>query len=161
MFSRLGVLIVFLCLKVEFRIDLVPEATSVAKSRYRLAPLEMQELFEQLPELQDKSFIRPGHFPSHVLWVEIGESSLPRLELVQETIDNVVLIKQKLKAARDRPKELCCLHVPLDEIKVDKTLCFVEEPVENSDREVKSGYAAMRTLLWAGKVASSKISCES
>ncbi|GJU97392.1 putative reverse transcriptase domain-containing protein [Tanacetum coccineum] len=30
------------------------------------------------------------------------------------------------------------LHVPLDEIKVDKTLRFVEEPVENSDREVKS-----------------------
>ncbi|GKA50323.1 hypothetical protein Tco_0743396 [Tanacetum coccineum] len=29
------------------------------------------------------------------------------------------------------------LHVPLDEIKVDKTLRFVEEPVENSDREVK------------------------
>ncbi|GJX61050.1 ribonuclease H-like domain-containing protein [Tanacetum coccineum] len=29
------------------------------------------------------------------------------------------------------------LHVPLDEIKVDKTFCFVEEPVENSDREVK------------------------
>ncbi|GJW00146.1 hypothetical protein Tco_1555397 [Tanacetum coccineum] len=28
------------------------------------------------------------------------------------------------------------LHVPLDEIKVDKTLCFVEEPVENSDCEV-------------------------
>ncbi|GJS69959.1 putative reverse transcriptase domain-containing protein [Tanacetum coccineum] len=29
-------------------------------------------------------------------------------------------------------------HVPLDEIKVDKTLCFVEEPVEIIDREVKS-----------------------
>ncbi|GKB23392.1 hypothetical protein Tco_0862793 [Tanacetum coccineum] len=29
------------------------------------------------------------------------------------------------------------LHVPLDEIKVDKTLRFVEEPIENSDREVK------------------------
>ncbi|GJZ61210.1 hypothetical protein Tco_0617347 [Tanacetum coccineum] len=29
------------------------------------------------------------------------------------------------------------LHVSLDEIKVDKTLRFVEEPVENSDREVK------------------------
>ncbi|GJS19411.1 RNA-directed DNA polymerase, eukaryota, reverse transcriptase zinc-binding domain protein [Tanacetum coccineum] len=29
------------------------------------------------------------------------------------------------------------LHVPLDEIKVDKTLCFVEEPVEIMDREVK------------------------
>ncbi|GKA39138.1 hypothetical protein Tco_0731689, partial [Tanacetum coccineum] len=30
------------------------------------------------------------------------------------------------------------LHVPLDKIKVDKTLHFVEEPVEIIDREVKS-----------------------
>ncbi|GKD72461.1 hypothetical protein Tco_1330743 [Tanacetum coccineum] len=29
------------------------------------------------------------------------------------------------------------LHVPLDEIKVDKTLCFVQEPVEIMDREIK------------------------
>ncbi|GJY86847.1 putative reverse transcriptase domain-containing protein [Tanacetum coccineum] len=154
---------------------------------------------------------------SPVLWAEIGESSLFRPELVQETTDKVVLIKEKPKAARERqksyvdnrrkplefeegdqvllkvspwkgvvrfgkkgklalryvgpfeilerigpvayrlrlPKELsgvhdtfhvsnlkkcladASLHVPLDEIKVDKTLRFVEEPVENSDREVK------------------------
>ncbi|GJZ85978.1 hypothetical protein Tco_0657588 [Tanacetum coccineum] len=30
------------------------------------------------------------------------------------------------------------LHVSLNEIKIDKTLCFVEEPVEIMDREVKS-----------------------
>nr|GEV06875.1 putative reverse transcriptase domain-containing protein [Tanacetum cinerariifolium] len=30
------------------------------------------------------------------------------------------------------------MHVPLDEIKIDKTLCFVEEPVEIMDHEVKS-----------------------
>ncbi|GKC78664.1 hypothetical protein Tco_1129438 [Tanacetum coccineum] len=30
------------------------------------------------------------------------------------------------------------LHVSLDEIKVDKTLCFVEEPVEIMDCEIKS-----------------------
>ncbi|GKE60230.1 hypothetical protein Tco_1510597, partial [Tanacetum coccineum] len=30
------------------------------------------------------------------------------------------------------------LHVPLDEIKVDKTLRFVEEPVEIIDCEIKS-----------------------
>ncbi|GJU29942.1 putative reverse transcriptase domain-containing protein [Tanacetum coccineum] len=97
-------------------------------------------------------------------------------ELVQETTDKVVLIKEKLKAARDRqksytnnrhkpleyklrlrlPEELSsvhdtfhvsnlkkCLadanmHVLLDEIKIDKTLRFVEEPVEILDREVKS-----------------------
>ncbi|GJZ88583.1 putative reverse transcriptase domain-containing protein [Tanacetum coccineum] len=155
---------------------------------------------------------------SPVLWAEIGESSLIGPELVQETTDKVVLIKEKLKAARDRqksyadnrrkplefevgdrvmlkvspwkgvirfgkkgklapryvgpfeilervgpvayrlrlPEELsgvhdtfhvsnlkkcladASLHVPLDEIKVDKTLRFVEEPVEIMDREIKS-----------------------
>ncbi|GJX95038.1 hypothetical protein Tco_0349624 [Tanacetum coccineum] len=35
-------------LQVEFRIDLVPGATMVAKSPYRLAPSKMQELSEQL-----------------------------------------------------------------------------------------------------------------
>ncbi|GKA40385.1 putative reverse transcriptase domain-containing protein [Tanacetum coccineum] len=29
------------------------------------------------------------------------------------------------------------LHVPLDEMRVDKTLCFFEEPVEIMDREIK------------------------
>ncbi|GJR29554.1 putative reverse transcriptase domain-containing protein [Tanacetum coccineum] len=42
--------------QVEFRIDLIPGATPVAKSPYRLAPSEMQELSEQLQELQDKGF---------------------------------------------------------------------------------------------------------
>ncbi|GJV37780.1 putative reverse transcriptase domain-containing protein [Tanacetum coccineum] len=155
---------------------------------------------------------------SPVLWAEIRESSLIGPELVQETTDKVVLIKEKLKAARDRqksfadnrrkplefevrdqvllkvspwkgvmrfekkgklalryvgpfeilerigpvayrlrlPKELSEVHdtfhvsnlkkcladanlyVPLDEIKIDKTLHFVEEPVEFIDREVKT-----------------------
>ncbi|GJT29560.1 hypothetical protein Tco_0909835 [Tanacetum coccineum] len=43
--------------QVEFHIDLVPGATLVAKSPYLLAPLEMQELSEQLQELEDKGFI--------------------------------------------------------------------------------------------------------
>ncbi|GJS65150.1 putative reverse transcriptase domain-containing protein [Tanacetum coccineum] len=130
---------------------------------------------------------------SPILWADIGESSLTRLELVQETTDKVVLIKEKPKAARDRQKSyvdyrrkplefevgdcvllkvtpwkgvvcfgkkgklarryvgpfeilerigLKCLadaslHVPLEEIKVDKTLHFVEEPVEIMDREIR------------------------
>ncbi|GKA06017.1 reverse transcriptase domain-containing protein [Tanacetum coccineum] len=127
---------------------------------------------------------------SPILWAEIGESSLIGPELVQETTKKVVLITEKLKAARDcqksyadnrrklaprylgpfeilerigpvayrlrLPKELSkvrdtfhvsilkkCLadanlHVPLDEFKVDKTLHFVEKPVEIMDREVKT-----------------------
>ncbi|GKB94559.1 putative reverse transcriptase domain-containing protein [Tanacetum coccineum] len=39
-----------------------------------------------------------------VLWAKIGESSLIGPELVQEITDKVVLIKEKLKAARDRQK---------------------------------------------------------
>nr|GEW84095.1 putative reverse transcriptase domain-containing protein [Tanacetum cinerariifolium] len=154
---------------------------------------------------------------SPVLWAEIGESSLIGPELVSKTTDKVVLIKEKLKAARDRhksyadnkskplqfevvdhvllkvspwkgvihfekrgklapryvgpfkilertdpvayrlrlPKELssvydifhvsnlkkclanASLHVPLDKIKINKTLCILEEPVEIMDNEVR------------------------
>nr|GEX24007.1 putative reverse transcriptase domain-containing protein [Tanacetum cinerariifolium] len=45
--------------QVEFQIDLVPGAALVARSPYRLAPAEMQELSTQLQELSDKGFIRP------------------------------------------------------------------------------------------------------
>ncbi|XP_022033024.1 uncharacterized protein LOC110934143 [Helianthus annuus] len=45
---------------VDFRIDLVPGATPVARAPYRLAPSEMQELSSQLQEFLDKGFIRPS-----------------------------------------------------------------------------------------------------
>ncbi|GJY54184.1 putative reverse transcriptase domain-containing protein [Tanacetum coccineum] len=159
---------------------------------------------------------------SPVLWAEIGECSLIGPELVQETTDKIVVIKEKLKAVRARQKSYAnnrrkplefevgyhvvlkvsawkgvvrfgkkgklapryvgpfeilkrigpvayrlrlseelsgvhdtfyvsnlknrscsilvdaSLHVPLDEIKVDKTLYFVEEPVKIMDCEIKS-----------------------
>ncbi|GJU94785.1 hypothetical protein Tco_1319541 [Tanacetum coccineum] len=167
---------------------------------------------------------------SHVLWAEIGETSLTGLELVQETTGKVVLVKENPKAARDHqksdvdyrrkplefkvrdrvllkvtpwksvvyfgkkgklvpryvgpfeileriglvayrlrlPEEVnsmhdtfhvlnlkkCLadanLHVPLDEIKVDKTLCFVEEPVEIMDREIKKLKRRKITLVKVG-----------
>ncbi|GJR49811.1 putative reverse transcriptase domain-containing protein [Tanacetum coccineum] len=48
--------------QVEFHIDLIPRATPIEKSPYRLAPSEMQELSEQLQELQDKRIL---FVPSH------------------------------------------------------------------------------------------------
>ncbi|GJX37026.1 putative nucleotidyltransferase, ribonuclease H [Tanacetum coccineum] len=64
--------------QVEFRIDLVPGATPVAKSLYRLAPSEMQELFAQLQELQDKGFIRSSHssWGAPVLFVKKKDGAL-------------------------------------------------------------------------------------
>ncbi|GJW40353.1 hypothetical protein Tco_0066198 [Tanacetum coccineum] len=164
---------------------------------------------------------------SPVLWAKIRESSLIGPELVQEMTDKVVLIKQKLKAARDHqksyadnrrklmefevgdrvmlkvspwkgvirfgkkgklapryvgpfkilerigpvayrlilPEELSgvhdtlhvsnlkkclvddSLHVPLGDIMVDKTLRFVEEPMEIMNREVKSLYHSKIALV--------------
>ncbi|GJU82898.1 reverse transcriptase domain-containing protein, partial [Tanacetum coccineum] len=64
--------------QVEFRIDLVPGATPIAKSPYRLAPSEMQELVGQLQELQDKGFIRSSHslWGAPVLFVKKKDGSL-------------------------------------------------------------------------------------
>ncbi|GJY03961.1 putative reverse transcriptase domain-containing protein [Tanacetum coccineum] len=40
--------------EIEFRIELIPGAMPIAKSPYRLAPSELEELSGQLKELQDK-----------------------------------------------------------------------------------------------------------
>ncbi|GJW20670.1 putative reverse transcriptase domain-containing protein [Tanacetum coccineum] len=56
------------------------------------------------------SSIRCAHFKalygrkcrSPVLWAEIGDRGLIRPELVQETTDKVVVIRDRFKAARDR-----------------------------------------------------------
>ncbi|GKC07053.1 putative reverse transcriptase domain-containing protein [Tanacetum coccineum] len=45
-------------MRLEFRIDLIPGASPVVRSPYRLAPSEMLELSNQLKELQEKGFIR-------------------------------------------------------------------------------------------------------
>nr|GFA31561.1 putative reverse transcriptase domain-containing protein [Tanacetum cinerariifolium] len=129
-----------------------------------------------------------------IAWTEVGEGKLLGPEIVQETTDKIVQIKERLKVARDRlksyankcrrplefivgdkvllkvsprkvvvrfayrlrlPQELVgvhdtfyvsnlkkCLadvnlHIPLDEVKVDDKLHFVEEPIEILDRGVK------------------------
>ncbi|GKC20764.1 putative reverse transcriptase domain-containing protein, partial [Tanacetum coccineum] len=64
--------------QVEFRTDLIPGAMPVAKSPYRLAPSEMQELSAQLQELQDKGFIQLSHSPrgAPVLFVKNKDGAL-------------------------------------------------------------------------------------
>ncbi|GJW07331.1 hypothetical protein Tco_1569754 [Tanacetum coccineum] len=46
--------------EIKLWIELTPGATPVAKSPYRLAPSELEELSGQLKELQNKGFIRPS-----------------------------------------------------------------------------------------------------
>ncbi|GJT63943.1 putative reverse transcriptase domain-containing protein [Tanacetum coccineum] len=58
--------------EIEFRIELIPRAVPIAKSPYRLAPSELEELSRKLKELQDKGFIRPSTSPwgASVLFVK-------------------------------------------------------------------------------------------
>nr|GEY86657.1 retrotransposon protein, putative, Ty3-gypsy subclass [Tanacetum cinerariifolium] len=66
-----------LVVKVEFEIELVLGAASVARAPYLLAPSKMEELAKQLQELSDKGFIRPSSLPwgAPVLFVEKKDGS--------------------------------------------------------------------------------------
>ncbi|GKF97390.1 hypothetical protein Tco_0293211, partial [Tanacetum coccineum] len=63
--------------QVEFQIELIPGAAPVARTPYRLAPSEMQELSNQLQELTDRGFIRPSTSPwgAPVLFVKKKDES--------------------------------------------------------------------------------------
>ena len=154
---------------------------------------------------------------SPICWTEVGDSQITGPELIQETIDKISTIQERLKAARDRqksyadqrrkplefqvgdkvllkvshwkgvvrfgkrgklspryvgpfeilerigpvayklklPQELAnihdtfhvsnlkkclsdeSLHIPMEDIKVDNKLHFIEEPVEIMDRDIK------------------------
>ncbi|GJW25197.1 putative reverse transcriptase domain-containing protein, partial [Tanacetum coccineum] len=127
-------------------------------------------------------------YRSPVCWAEVGQVQLTGPELVQETTERIIHIKQRIQTARDRqksyadlkrkpmefqvgdkvlkkvgavayklelPQELSRVHntfhvsnlkkcysddplvVPLEGLKVDDKLYFVEEPVEIMDRKVK------------------------
>nr|GEW09524.1 putative reverse transcriptase domain-containing protein [Tanacetum cinerariifolium] len=100
---------------------------------------------------------RKCHSP--IMWAEVGEGQLIEPELVQKATEKISQIKDRLKATRhvayrlDFPEELNGVHdtfhvsnfkkcladptlqVPLDEIRVDAKLNFMEEPVEILERE--------------------------
>ncbi|GJX21403.1 hypothetical protein Tco_0224080 [Tanacetum coccineum] len=72
---------------------------------------------------------------SPVLWAEIGESSLIGPELVPETIDKVVLIKEKLKAVRDRQKSYADNRRKPLEFKVGDQVMLKVSPWEKGERD--------------------------
>nr|GEV54570.1 hypothetical protein [Tanacetum cinerariifolium] len=45
-----------------------------------------------------------GWYRSPVYWAEVGEAQLTGLEMIQETMEKIILIKQRIQAAQDRQK---------------------------------------------------------
>ncbi|XP_074368614.1 uncharacterized protein LOC141708745 [Apium graveolens] len=64
--------------EVEFTIELVPGAEPISKAPYRMVPLELQELKEQLQKLLDRGFIRPSVSPwgAPVLGIELDPAKV-------------------------------------------------------------------------------------
>nr|GFC24049.1 putative nucleotidyltransferase, ribonuclease H [Tanacetum cinerariifolium] len=61
--------------EVEFSIELIPRAEPILKAPYRMAPIKLKELKDQLQELLERGFIRPSVSPwgAPVLFVKKKE----------------------------------------------------------------------------------------
>ncbi|KAL8094138.1 hypothetical protein AgCh_035848 [Apium graveolens] len=64
--------------EIEFAIDLAPGTEPVSKPPYRMAPVEMRELAEQLQELLEKGVIRPSVSPwgAPILFIKKKDGSM-------------------------------------------------------------------------------------
>ncbi|GJS80826.1 zinc finger, CCHC-type, retrotransposon gag domain protein [Tanacetum coccineum] len=64
--------------EIEFGIELIPGAEPISKAPYRMAPVELKELKEQLQEMLENGFIRPSVSPwgAPVLFVKKKDGSI-------------------------------------------------------------------------------------
>ncbi|GJR92502.1 putative reverse transcriptase domain-containing protein [Tanacetum coccineum] len=97
-----------------------------------------------------------------VLWAEIGESTLIGPELVQETTDKVMLIKEKLKAAGDRQKSYADNRRKLEFEVEDRVLLKVspwkgvirfgtKEIMDRAVRSLKRSRISLMKVRWNSK----------
>nr|GFC96668.1 uncharacterized protein [Tanacetum cinerariifolium] len=56
--------------EIEFGIELIPSAEPISKALYRMTPVELKELKEQLQEMLENGFIRPNGIIMDPLKVE-------------------------------------------------------------------------------------------
>nr|GFC28650.1 putative reverse transcriptase domain-containing protein [Tanacetum cinerariifolium] len=64
--------------EVEFNIKLIPGSEPISKAPYRMAPIELKELKDQLQELLERDFIRPSVSPwgAPILFVKKKDGSM-------------------------------------------------------------------------------------
>ncbi|GJR85714.1 reverse transcriptase domain-containing protein [Tanacetum coccineum] len=127
--------------QVEFQIDLIPEAMPVARTPYRLALLEMQELSNQLQELLDRGFIQPStsSWGAPVLFVKKKDGSFRMCSSVYSKIDLRSGYHQLRVRDEDIPKtafrtrhviDSQGIHVDLAKIKAVKNWASLTTPTD-------------------------------
>nr|GFB01398.1 hypothetical protein [Tanacetum cinerariifolium] len=119
--------------QVEFRIDLVHEATPVAKPLYRLAPSEMQELSKQLREMQDKDKFVIVFTDEILIYSKKKEEHEVYLKLVLESLRKEKLYDKFSKSQSEAFKQENVLTERLHgldqqmESKRDESLYFMDQ----------------------------------
>ncbi|GKE33316.1 putative reverse transcriptase domain-containing protein [Tanacetum coccineum] len=126
--------------EIKFQIELVHGAMPVAKSPYRLAPYELEELSGQLKELQDKGFIRPSLSPwgASVLFVKKKDRSF------RMCIDYRELNKLTIKNRYPLPR----IDDLFDQLQGSQYFCKID---------LRSGYHQLRVLETQKVSATSKL----
>nr|GEV28192.1 putative reverse transcriptase domain-containing protein [Tanacetum cinerariifolium] len=76
---------------------------------------------------------------SLVCWVEVGEAQLTGLEMIQETTEKIILIKQRIQAARDRQKSYTDWKRKPMEFKVEDRVMLKVSPYKGVVRFIKQG----------------------
>ncbi|GKD35002.1 putative reverse transcriptase domain-containing protein [Tanacetum coccineum] len=116
--------------QVKFQIDLVPGVALVARTPYRLAPAEMQELSTQLQELSDKGFIRPSSSPwgAPVLFVKKKDGSF-RMYIDYRKL-NKLTVKNRYPLSR--------IDYLFDQLQGSRVYSKIE---------LRSGYPQLRTVF--------------
>ncbi|GJT46359.1 putative reverse transcriptase domain-containing protein [Tanacetum coccineum] len=130
--------------EIEFRIDLIPGASPVVRSPYRLAPSEMLELSNQLKELQEKGFIRPSHSPwgAPMLFVKKKDGSMRMCIDYREL--NKLTIKNRYPLPRiddlfDQLQGACCFS-KIDLLSGYHQLRVREEDISKTAFRTQYGY---------------------
>ncbi|GJR97309.1 putative reverse transcriptase domain-containing protein [Tanacetum coccineum] len=115
---------------VEFNIELIPGAEPILKAPYRMAPIELKELKDQLQELLERGFIRPSVSPwgAPVLFVKKKDGSM-RLCIDYRELNKITI--------RNR--------YPLP--RIDDLFDQLQGAKHFSKIDLRSGYHQLRVLL--------------
>ncbi|GKF71126.1 putative reverse transcriptase domain-containing protein, partial [Tanacetum coccineum] len=98
-------------------------------------------------------------YRSPVCWAEVGETQLTRSEMIQETTEKIILIKQRIQAAQDRQKSYADLKRKPMEFEVEDRVMLKVSPWKGVVQFGKRGklnpryVRPFKVLAKVGKVA--------